>query len=102
MAQAKEKRIKQKNAFHEIWTLLSRIIFEGYAFMIVIEFYKLYFVFTVRAFQWVVAEGTENGSSLLIKTTEDRMLALGYNPMELGTNLTGSRKNTDTLAVTDW
>jgi len=56
--------------------------------MIVIEFYKLHFVFTVRAFQWVVAEETKNGSSLLIKTTEDRMLAFGYNPMELGINLT--------------
>lgn len=46
--------------------------------MIVIEFYKLHFVFTVRAFQWVVAEGTKNGSSLLIKTTEDRIFAAAF------------------------
>ena len=42
--------------------------------MVVIEFQELHFVFAVRTFKRIIAEGRKNGDSPLMKTAEYRML----------------------------
>lgn len=52
--------------------------FEGYALMIVIEFRKLHFMFAVRTFQRVVAEGRKDSCSPLIKIAIDVSVHICY------------------------
>ena len=54
--------------------------------MVIIEFKKHHFVFAVRAFQGIIAEGRKNGGAPLVKTSVYRMFAFGYSPIEFGIN----------------
>ena len=56
--------------------------------MIVIEFEKYHFVFTVRAVQRIITERRENGGSPLIETAINMVLASENGPMEFGVNFT--------------
>lgn len=49
--------------------------------MVIIEFKKHHFVFAVRAFQGIIAEGRKNGGAPLVKTAVYRMFAFGNNPI---------------------
>lgn len=62
--------------------------FEGYASMIEIEFQQLHFMFAVRTFQRIIAEGRKNSSTSLAKAAVYRMFASGYGTVEFGINLT--------------
>ena len=50
--------------------------------MVIIEFKKHHFVFAVRAFQGIIAEGRKNGGAPLVKTSVYGMFAFGYSPIE--------------------
>lgn len=56
--------------------------FEGYALVVIIEFKNRHFVFAVRAFERILAEGRKNGGAPLVKTAVYRMFAFGYSQIE--------------------
>lgn len=56
--------------------------------MIEIEFQQLHFMFAVRTFQRIVAEGRKNISTPLVKAAVYGILASGYGTVEFGIHLT--------------
>lgn len=56
--------------------------------MVIIKFKKYHFVFAVRTFQRIVAEGRKNGGAPLVKTPVYMMFAFGYSPIEFRIDLT--------------
>ena len=50
--------------------------------MVIREFKNRHFVFAVRAFERILAEGRKNGGAPLVKTAVYRMFAFGYSQIE--------------------